>query len=302
MNRLKDLTKTVELADKRIIVTGCGYKPVGHTFYDIVTGESTHDSIYIGDKEMKMNIGAAASGILALSGATVHMVSTSEEKLINLKQEFEKLESGNIEISVADLLNELDVKSFIQKLPSDKQIYWVQSVGLGAGSYKLENDNPYIRLEDIDPDFIEAESRAILRSTHLLMRELLPLFRNQRESKIAIVTSMSAVRGYSLGGSHCASKGALDRYANSAMLALYKDNIFLTTIRPGGVDTGLYDSEAVQKAICQISDEYEGQFREHFTLAPPSSVGQAVKYVFTTPAHIPSLNLVAKGQFPHEGS
>ena len=29
---------------------------------------------------------------------------------------------------------------------------------------------------------------------------------------------------------------------------------------------------------------------------------EAINFIFTTPAHIPSLNLVARRQFPHEGS
>lgn len=46
----------------------------------------------------------------------------------------------------------------------------------------------------------------------------------------------------------------------------------------------------------------KGTWRDQITLAPPTTVGEAINFVFTTPAHIPSLNLVAKGQFPHEGS
>jgi NADP-dependent 3-hydroxy acid dehydrogenase YdfG len=134
------------------------------------------------------------------------------------------------------------------------------------------------------------------------MKELLPIFRKQKETRIGIISSMSAIRSYSYGGTHCAAKGAIDRYANSAMLGDYKHNIFITTIRPGGMDTGMYDNPAVQKAINVVSDEYNGQYRKNQFYAPPISVGEAINYVFTTPAHITSLNLVAKGQFPNEGS
>ncbi|GAH59141.1 unnamed protein product, partial [marine sediment metagenome] len=65
-----------------------------------------------------------------------------------------------------------------------------------------------------------------------------------------------AIRGYSYGGTHCAAKGAIDRYANSAMLGNYKDNLFITTIRPGGIDTGMYDSKSVQEAVKDIAEEY----------------------------------------------
>ncbi len=303
MNRLEKIIKLNELAGKRIIITGCGYKPLEHIFYDIVTGEPSHDSIEVDGREMKLNIGSAIAGVLALNGANIHMVSTSHDKLENIKINLAKVVDNNlIEYSALDLLSEEEVKIFIENLPSDKPIYWVQSVGLGAGSYKLKDDNPYLPLEEIDLDLIEAETTSVIKATHLMMKELLPRLRKQKESRIAIITSMSGIRGYSYGATHCTAKGAIDRYANSSMLGLYKDNIFVTSVRPGGVDTGMYDNPKVQEAIEVISDEYEGTWRNQITLAPPTAVGEAINFIFTAPAHIPSLNLVAKGQFPHEGS
>ena len=303
VNRLREIPNSKELESKRIVVTGCGYKPLQTSFHDIVSGIPSQDSIIIGSEEFKLNIGSAISGVLARKGAIVHMVSTSEDKLRRLKQGLEPIVgNGSLEFSSLDLLDEKQVDGFAKNLPNDRDIYWVQSVGLGAGSYKLKDDNPYLPLEDIPLDLLEKESQTVLRATHLMMTKFLPIFRKQKETRIAIVSSMSAVRGYSYGGTHCAAKGAIDRYANSAMLGLYRDNIFLTTIRPGGIDTGMYDSPIVQEAIKVISDEYGGTHRRQFVLAPPTSVGEAIAFAFSTPAHISSLNLVAKGQFPNEGS
>lgn len=303
MHRLKNLVGSEQLKGKRIIVTGCGYKPLRHTFYDIVTGEPSHDSININGTEIKLNIGSAVAGVLALNGATVHMVSTSPDKLRNIKRGLaDFVDEDFIEYSNLDLLCENEVTDFLRDLPEDKQIYWVQSVGLGAGSYNLKDDNPYLPLEEIDLGLLEAETSTVIKATHLMMKELLPRFKQQKESRVAIITSMSGIRGYSFGGTHCTAKGAIDRYANSAMLGLYKKNIFVTSIRPGAIDTGMYDNPKVQDAIKVISDEYSGMWRDQITLAPPTTIGAAINYVFTAPAHIPSLNLVAKGQFPHEGS
>ncbi|MFA5993285.1 MAG: SDR family oxidoreductase [Candidatus Pacearchaeota archaeon] len=303
MDRLKSIPKTELLKGKRIIITGCGYKPLKQTFYDITTKEPSHDFINVNGQEMKLNIGSAVAGVLASNGATVHMVSTSEDKLINIKTELSKnFNKDLIEYSVVNLLDEKDVNEFVKKLPRDKPLYWVQSVGLGAGSYKLKDDNPYLPLEEIDLGLIEAETTTVIKASHIMMKALLPIFKKQKETRVAIISSMSAIRGYSYGGTHTTAKGAIDRYANSAMLALYKDNIFITTIRPGGVDTGMYDNKKVQKAIKVASDEYGGIWRRQITLSPPTSIGEAIAYVFTTPSHIPSLNIVAKGQFPNEGS
>ncbi len=140
------------------------------------------------------------------------------------------------------------------------------------------------------------------------MQKLLPVFREQNsrfgmETRIAIVSSMSAIRGYNVGGTHCAAKGAISRYANAAMLDLWKEGIYVTDVRPGVVDTGMYDSEAVQKAVLEIDAEYGNHWNQNgLQLAPPIAVGYAIATALTIPAHIPSINLVAQGQFPNEGS
>jgi len=301
--RLEQIAQTDELKGIRVVVTGCGYKPLATTFYDIVSGEPSHDPIFVNDQEMKLNIGGATAGVLARKGAIVHMVSTSQNKLNDIRNNFLNFMSPEkLEYSTADLEDKNSVKEFVNRLPKDKPLYWIQSIGLGAGSYKLKDDNPYLHIQDIPIELLEQESLSVLRATHLMLKEFLLVFKKQKETRVAIISSMSAIRGYSWGGAHCAAKGAISRYTNSAMLDLYQNRIFITDVRPGGVDTGLYDNQIIQESVSDISDEYNGQYRKHFCLAPPTSVGQAIALVLTAPCHFPSINLVAKGQFPNEGS
>ncbi|MCA9352865.1 SDR family NAD(P)-dependent oxidoreductase [Patescibacteria group bacterium] len=300
------------LSGRRFIITGCGYKPVEHIFYDPVTNKPCHNEMQINNVPMKINIGAAVAYVLAAQGATVHMISTTREKLENLKQDIiEKTscEPQKIEYSKVDLLNEKSVSNFVKKLPRDLPINWVQSIGLGAGAYKIKDGNPYLPLEEISVELLEKESSTVLRGTHIMMQNLLPIFKKQSkqdgvESRIIIISSMSAIRGYIRGGTHCAAKGAISRYANAAMLELWKDKIYVTDMRPGGIDTGGYDNQVVQESILKIDNEYGRYWREtgiHF--AQPISVGYAVNMILSAPgAHVTSMNLVAKGQCPNEGS
>ncbi len=308
--RLQSILRTNLLEGKRIIITGCGYRPVQQKFYNL-NGEETHDSVYESDGviEMKANIGTATAFVLAANGADVVMVSKNRNKLENIKFNLmqNQIPNDKIDFAEVDLLDEKSAQEFVDSLKKDKPLYWFNSIGLGAGSYKLKNDNPYLHIEDIPLELLEQETRTVLRGTHNLMTKLLPVFKEQRkrgipENRIAIVSSMSAIRGYSRGGTHCAAKGAISRYTNSAMFDLWRDNIFVTDIRPGAIDTGMYDNPEVQDAVCEISDEYGGLHRERFALAPPISVGYAGLTAFTSPAHITSINLVAQGQWPNEGS
>lgn len=310
MNRLEQIVKSDKLSGKRIIVTGCGYAPLDQTFYDITTGESSHDSIEVEGTEMKLNIGSAIAGVLSLNGATVHMVSKSADKLKNIKNELDKTIKNNLllEYSALDLLDENAVAHFTDNLLRDKQLYWVQSIGLGAGAYQIKDNNPYLHIDYIPAELLEMESTTVLRGTHILMQRLLPLFREQNkifktETKIVIISSMSAIRGYNRGVAHCAAKGAISRYTNALMLDLWKERIYISDVRPGAIDTGMYDNPVVQRAVLEIDREYGNYFNEKgIRLSPPTSIGEAICFIFTTPAHIPSLNLVAKGQFPNEGS
>ncbi len=311
ITRLENIIKSEKLEGKRILVTGCGYKPINNLFYDITTEEPTHDEIKIEEEEYKINIGSATAFVLAANGATIHMVSRTENKLKNIKKNIISIldiAEDKVEYSTADLLTEEGINKFVEELPKDKPIYWAHSIGMGAGAYKVKDNNPYLHIEDIPAELLEKESTIVLKGTHTLMKKLLPIFREQNknrgtETKIAIISSMSAIRGYNMGGTHCAAKGAISRYVNSAMLDLWKERIYITEVRPGAIDTGMYDNKAVQEAVLEIDKEYGNYYNKNgIRLAPPISVGEAINYVFTTPANIPSLNLVAKGQFPNEGS
>ena len=181
---------------------------------------------------------------------------------------------------------------------------WVQSVGLGAGTVKIKDDNPYLTIENISPELVEAET-AVLKDTISVLQTFLPRFKEQEETRIVIVTSMSAIRSVPGGSIHNAAKGAVSRFANASMIELGKNKIFITDVRPGGVDTGMYDAKAIQESIepMAISYGYDWSIENGgLRLAPPSSVGKAVVTVLSSEAHITSLNLVARGQWPHEGS
>jgi|GEM_PF-882421 len=297
---------TTNLNDKRIIVTGCGFKPIRHIFYDLVNKKPTHTELIINGIKCKLNVGSAIAYSLVQTGAKIHMVARDEKNLKQLKEAIVKklkCNPGSIEYSAVDLLDEKSVSNFVKKIKKDKDIYWVQSVGLGAGSYKIKDDNPYLPLEKVDIGLIEAEAQIVLKGTHILMQKLLPVIKKQKEAKIVVITSLSATRGYDLGGTHCAAKGALDRYVNSAMLGLNRYNVFVTAIRPGIIDTGLYDAPAVIGAVKHVGKEFGWNYKgNNIPLTPPTTVGEVVKEVLLSSAHITSVNMVAKKQWSNEAS
>lgn len=290
------------LQNKRILITGVGIKPIEHIFRDITTGEPTHTQVDVEGEKYKANIGAAVALECARAGAIVHLVARTESKLKLVKQWIEEnVKDAHVEYSSVDLNDNETLKQLIDNLPTEVPLYWVQSVGLGAGTVKLKNDNPYLSIDDLSEELIEAEL-TVLKNTISLFKLLMPRFRQQEETRVCIISSMSAVRSYTHGSMHVSAKGAISRFANSMMIELAPEKIYITDIRPGGVDTGMYDSQIVQETVAKIAKTYGVDWDKTAHLAPPSAVGEAVVMALSSRGHITSINMVGRGQWPHEGS
>lgn len=293
------------LEGKRVLVTGVGLRPVVKFNRPGERIDANYDEItnFPGDStSFKKNIGATTATECFKSGAIVHMVARTEKNLKRLKScmEFNK-PNERIEYTVADLSSDAGVHYLLDRLPRDPPLYWIQSVGVGAGSVKLPNDNPYLPIEEISTEHMEAEL-SVAKDTLRLFKALLPRFKAQSETRICIVSSMSAVRSYPLGVMHCAAKAAMHGLTNAAMLELNQHHIQITEIRPGIVNTGLYDSSEVQLAMQKAGASYGYDYSNDVPLMPPSAVGKAIVMALTSEAHITSINMVARGQWPHEGS
>jgi len=294
-----------ELKNKRVLITGVGIKPVEFVFKDISTGQPSHTSVLVDGKEYKANIGAATAFECAKVGAVVHLVARTESKLQIVKKWIEEnIPSAQVKYSAVDLGDLAALQKLVASISDDLPLYWVQSVGLGAGTVQVKNDNPYLSIDELSEDLIEAEL-TVLKNTVALLKVLLPRFRKQKETRVCIISSMSAVRSYINGSIHCAVKGAISRFANASMIELAPEKIYITDIRPGGVDTGMYDAEVVRKTVAKIATTFGTDWSEKAgwaKLAPPSAVGKVVANVLASEAHITSVNMVGRGQWPQEGS
>jgi short-subunit dehydrogenase len=297
--------------DRTIIVTGCGYKQLGYVFRDVNNRRETHLPICIDGIEYKLNIGAATAMHLAQIGYKVVMISRNEKKLKLLQTTF--VESYGVDIRcldfyVLDMSNRSEVAELLASLGNSRSLHWVNSVGLGAGDISVPNDNPYLKIENISTDLIRGEL-AVTETTAIFAQEFLNVVRSKDNyistiTKIVMITSMSAIRSCMGASAHAAGKGALDRFANALRLELWKENTHVSVVRPGGVDTGLYDHPEVQKSAFEMDVEYgnfwNNQGRIIFT--NPISVAKAVATIFENDDCITSINMVSSGQWPNEGS
>lgn len=262
-----------------ILITGCGYKPISHVYK--FNGKSTHDAIPIDGVNHKMNIGTATTYLFAKKGLEVIMISRDKERLEKIKQGLVKLGcDGNlISYMASNIATQEGVEHLVSHIPKNKVFYWVQSLGIGGGTYKVPNDNIYLPFEKISPEIIKAETDIVV-ATHMLVLKIIPILRkqikNKQKAKIAIITSMSGERGYHFGATHVAAKHALVGYIKGIEKELQDEGIEIYDIRPGAIDTGMYDNPYVRKTVEEISLRTKMWGGEKPIYASPINVAKAI--------------------------
>lgn len=239
-----------------VIITGCGYKPIKHVFR--YKGQPSHASIFINGTLCKMNIGTASAFYLAKRGVEVIMVSKSKDKLNDIVEGLVQLgcERKYLSYITADAASPKGIADLMKKLPKNRNFFWLQSLGVSGGSYKIPNDNIYLPFQKINNKVMETEM-GIVMATHAFILQFYPLLKRQAihgiKPRICIITSMSGERGYHFGATHVAAKHALVGYIKGIEKELAESGIDIIDIRPGAIDTGFYDNSVVRKTVEIIS-------------------------------------------------
>jgi uncharacterized protein len=279
----------------KIIITGTGYRSLDEL--------SENENIFQSNR-IKVNIGAATAKYLAEKGFDIMLLSRTEDKLKKIRKDLMEL-FPQVEVSYypLDILNEREVAFFFKNLSNEYIYSYVHSAGLSTANYSLKDDNPYLPIEELPIELPTLEFTTVVQSLLLMIRGFLPFFQNQNSSKVIVINSMSGIRSYPLGYSHSSAKGGLHNAVRALSLELSKRNIFFSEVMPGIVDTGLYDTEAVIRAVKKIGLEFGYDYgNEGIPKMSPYSVAEVVHTCLTNTANILSVNMVSQGQWTHQSA
>ncbi len=227
-----------------------------------------------------MNIGTACAAHLSRHDVPVLMVARNSDSLENIRNGLIDLgcNADLISYCAADATTDTGAIEIIKALDG-RPFSWIQSLGLGAGTYDLPDENPYLPVEKISPKLLEVEL-GIVVATHCLLTHFLPHLREQVKkdlpAKIVFITSMSGVRGYRFGSAHVAAKHALTGFVRGIHAELIDMGITPFEVRPGGIDTGFYDPESVRKVMDVLAKQDNMWSGFPPTFAPPLKVAEAV--------------------------
>lgn len=197
--------------------------------------KSSGNKSFKGDGKRIYWITGASSGIgmelaraLAKERHYVFVSARSEEKLACLKEAYPE----NIGIIPLDVTDPLSMAT-AEKLLREKTDH-LDTLVACAGTCEYDDN---LRLP---VDLYDRVTRTNYLGTVETVRVALPLLRKSRLSPhIAAVSSLSAVVPFPRAAAYGASKAALDYFLQSLQIDLKPENISVTSIRPGFVDTPL---------------------------------------------------------------
>lgn len=83
---------------------------------------------------------------------------------------------------------------------------------------------------------------ANIGSCFLFTREVVPVMKNQKEGRIININSLAGLQPYGNSLAYVASKYAMTGFGKSLRHDVYEDNIQVTNIYPGGIDTTFHST------------------------------------------------------------
>ena len=201
-------------------------------------------------------IGWSSSIALAKEGATIVGTARTKADLDALVAEVEKLGSKALAV-VCDATKSADVARCVTEAISAFGRIDILVNNAGIGGYR-----PFLDWSEEDYDRVMATNA---KSTWLFCKAVIPHMLEQGGGNIVNLSSVAGLQGYPSEGIYCMSKFAQVALAQSLDREFYKQNIKVSLVCPGGVETHF-----------AIGDgrTYEGENMKGFST--PDDVAEAV--------------------------
>ncbi len=181
-------------------------------------------------------IGRATAIAFAKAGYDLVLLARSTDKLSQLQSELEPL-GVTIEILTLDLYNLAAIPAALAPLVASRPIdVLINNAGMAyTGSLADMPLADWQRLFDLN-----------LGSVLQCIQAVLPGMRAQKQGLIVNIGSIAATTAFPNWGAYCASKAALQMLSKALSTEERGNGIRVSTVSPGAVNTGIWDTETVQ--------------------------------------------------------
>lgn len=218
-------------------------------------------------------IGKACAIKFASAGYDVIITGRRNERLVELKSQLEKDYGIDVLTLCFDVQDKKATEASLTNLPLrwQKIDVLINNAGLALGRDSFE---------DADMDDWETMLNSNVHGLLYVSKAVLPFMLAQKKGHIINMGSVAGKEVYEKGNVYCASKFAVDAITKGMRIDLLKNNIKVTGINPGAVETEF--SEVRFKGDTDTAKAaYNG-----FTPLTAEDIADTVFYCASLPAHV----------------
>ena len=208
-------------------------------------------------------IGRAIAQDLARRGAYVIVTARNEQELQELVLLI-KSDGGKASAVTLDITDETAVRQFVSDLVKSNTAVDILVNNAGIGSFQA--------VTDTDSQLWDDTMDVNVKGTFLMCKYLVPLMQSQKSGHIISIASDVSKRTFVDGALYCASKYAQDAFCSALRKEVRKDNIKVSVVYPGLVETWFNGSTPG-------SNDNNVQLN-------PQDIAASVSHILTAPAHV----------------
>ncbi|MEO6541013.1 MAG: SDR family NAD(P)-dependent oxidoreductase [Ferruginibacter sp.] len=218
-------------------------------------------------------IGKACAIKFASAKYNVIITGRRQERLTQLRSELEKEYGIEVLPLCFDVQDRNAVTAALTNLPGSWQKIdlLVNNAGLALGRDSFE---------DADMDDWETMLNSNVHGLLYVSKAILPYMLAQQKGHIINMGSVAGKEVYEKGNVYCASKFAVDAITKAMRIDLLKNNIKVTGIHPGAVETE-FSLVRFKGAEKMVSSAYNG-----YTPLTANDIADTVFYCATLPDHV----------------
>lgn len=218
-------------------------------------------------------IGKACAIKFASAKYDVIITGRRNERLIELKSQLEK----DYGIDALTLCFDVQDKNAVNAALTNLPLRWQKiDVLINNAGLALGRDS----FEDANMDDWETMLNSNVHGLLYVSKAILPLMLTQKKGHIINMGSVAGKEVYEKGNVYCASKFAVDAITKSMRIDLLKNNIKVTGINPGAVET-----EFSQVRFKEDADTAKAAYNG-FTPLTAEDIADTVFYCASLPAHV----------------
>lgn len=208
-------------------------------------------------------IGKALALTLAKDGSNLSLVARNHQELLEVKKEAEAL-GAKVLIFSGSVADEELVKKVVTETAQTfgKIDALVNNAGFGVFKQAAE-----ITTHEWDSIF-----ETNVKGTFLFCREVVPFMKNSGQGHIVNIASDVAKRVFDGGSLYCASKYAQDAFSMALRKEVRKDNIKVSVVYSGVVDTHFHKREE--------GDPHQARYLSSKDMA------NTIYFILSAPAHV----------------